>query len=127
MTKIKTNLFLKQCLWKRSWLVGPVKIPNLKDKLQQSRAASKVTAETMKNCSCHLVKSLVRDFKLSLTTVLPCKVYTLCLIVSWHCSLSFGLVDKDNPVKFLSRFFLCDCEGQPLRAVIKLNCNFMSW
>ena len=71
------------------------------------------SAETIKCRSCCWVRAKVRDFKLSLITVLPSKVYTLCLMVSsWHCSLSFGLEDKDNPVKFLPGFFLSDWEGQ---------------
>lgn len=57
-------------------------------------------------CSCCRMRAKVRDLKWSLTTVLLRKAYTHCLVLSsWRCSLSFGLEDKDNPVKFLSAFF----------------------
>lgn len=84
---------------------------------------------TMTFCCCRWLRTKVGAVKLSLTTVLAKTANGFCLMLSpCHLSLSFGLDDKDNPVKFFSSFFSRqEVSAGPLMSRLTWNSRCSAW
>lgn len=88
-------------VWHQIWICS-----NQNLSAGQSREGEKLQLISKTFCCCHWLRMKVGAVKLSLITVLAKTANGLRLMLSsCQSSLSFGLDDKDNPVKFFSPFF----------------------
>lgn len=124
-----TNLFFKHCALKTALNLLRFLIKMIQwAKVSHVKAGETASAETVKCCSCCQGRAKVRHFKLSLTTVLPNRVYTLCLIMSsWHCSFPLALRTKitlwNSSLDFFVWLRRAAFEGSDIAEIQSLQCH----